>query len=122
MTATMVGIVDDDEAVRTAVARLLRSAGYKTAMYASAEEFFASPDLPTTACLVVDVTMPGMGGLRLQERLAADGHQIPVIILTGHPDATTPPHAKRLGAVAFLAKPANDQVLLTALANALATR
>ena len=119
--SAMVGIVDDDESVRRAVARLMRSAGYETATYATAAEFFSSPDVATTACLVVDLRMPGITGFGLQQGLAALGRRIPVILITADFSRGTRAHAERLGAVAVLRKPYDGALLLTAVATVMRT-
>lgn len=105
-------IVDDDEAMRDALQTLMRSVGIKTSMHARADEFLAScnPDQP--GCLVLDVRMPGMSGLELQEKLTENGIDLPVIIITGHGDIPMAVNAMRLGAVDFLEKPFREQDLL----------
>jgi two-component system, LuxR family, response regulator FixJ len=109
----VVSIVDDDESVRQAVDGLLRSAGLPAVTFASAEEFLRSEHLRSTACLIVDLQMPGMDGLQLQERLGRDGHRIPTVILTAHADHGSRDRVLRAGAAAFLQKSVNGDVLLS---------
>ena len=82
----VVAIIDDDEVVRQAIDGLLRSAGLDVAAFASAEEFLGARHLQASRCLILDLRMPGMGGLELQQRLADDGPPIPIIIVTAHGD------------------------------------
>jgi RNA polymerase sigma factor (sigma-70 family) len=105
-------IVDDDEAMRDALHTLMKSVGMKTSLHAGADEFLAShrPDQP--GCLVLDVRMPGMSGLELQDKLAEKGIDLPVIIITGHGDVPMAVSAMRAGAVDFLEKPFREQDLI----------
>lgn len=119
----VVFIVDDDASVRKSLERLVRSVGLRGETFASALEFLqflqrAPADSPS--CLVLDVRMPGVSGLALQEALEAAGHRIPVIFITGHGDITMSVRAMKAGAVDFLAKPFNDQDLLEAIQEAIA--
>jgi FixJ family two-component response regulator len=116
---SLIAVVDDDEAIREATESLIRSVGFKAAVYASAEEFLRSGHLQVTACLIVDVRMPGMSGLDLQRQLATANYSIPIIFITAHGDADTRTRALRAGAVAFLDKPFSDEVLLGAVQAAL---
>jgi FixJ family two-component response regulator len=116
---SLIAVVDDDEAIREATESLIRSVGFKAAVYASAEEFLRSSHLQVTACLIVDVRMPGMSGLDLQRQLATTNYSIPIIFITAHGDADTRTRALRAGAVAFLDKPFSDEVLLGAVQAAL---
>jgi FixJ family two-component response regulator len=115
-----VSVIDDDESVRRALGRLIRSFGWNVETFASAEEFLAPGEHRAPACLVLDLRMPGMSGLELQERLAAAGRHIPVVFITGHPDESARRAALAAGAVEFLRKPFDDRVLLDAVARALA--
>ena len=108
----VVAIVDDDGSVRSALMGLLRAAGYRARAFASAGEFLASGPAREVACLVLDVRMPGMGGLDLFERLAAGGVRIPVLFITAYADVPMAVRAMKSGAVEFLEKPFNGQVLL----------
>jgi len=117
----VVSIVDDDPSFRRSLQNLLMSAGLNVDTFESAEKFLESGSRDATGCLVVDVRMPGMGGLVLLRRLSASGSRIPVIILTAHGDDDTRQRALQAGAVAFLAKPAKGPVLLEAIRTALGT-
>ena len=121
MTSSIVTIVDDDAAVRQAVEALLRSAGFQVATFASAEEFLASPYLGRTGCLILDLQMPGMRGLELQERLAREGRRIPVVVLTAHGDDEARSRALAAGAVAFMPKPFDGDALVAAVEATLST-
>src|SRR5262245_62874059 len=107
-----VAIVDDDDLVRSALQGLLKEAGFRTRAFASAEEFLQSGQQHHTACLIADIRMPGMSGLDLQAKLNADQIKIPTIFITAHGDARLRMQALRAGAVEFLAKPFDDEVLL----------
>jgi len=108
-------IVDDDESVREALQSLLKSMGLRAEGFVSAEDFLHSAPLPDTTCLILDVRMPGMGGLELQRQLAADERRIPIIFITAHGDEDTRARALQAGAVDFLAKPFSEEALLTAV-------
>lgn len=109
---TLVYIVDDESAVREALACLLQAAGLMTKCYSSGEEFLQSFDPHLPSCLVIDVCMPGMDGLTLQSRLAKNGCRLPVVILTGHADVPMAVEAMRRGAVTLLQKPPRFHELL----------
>ncbi|MCX7098660.1 MAG: response regulator [Methylococcales bacterium] len=108
-------IVDDDPSVVKALARLLRSAGFNTATFASAEAFLALYDKDAPGCLVLDVAMPGMNGLELQQALIALGSELPIIFLTGNGDIPMSVRAIKQGAVDFLTKPVHDIDLIAAI-------
>ena len=108
----MIAIVDDEELVRTSLQRLLKMAGYTVAAFTSAEEFLRSGSLQDVHCLIADIRMPGMSGLDLQAELNAENYQIPIIFITAHGDEKMRIRAMRDGAVAFLAKPFDNTVLL----------
>jgi two-component system response regulator FixJ len=114
-----IAIVDDDESVRTAVHGVLKSVGLKTRSFASAEEFLRSGHQSETACLITDIQMPGMSGLELQATLAEEDCRIPIIFITAYGDASTRTQAMRAGAVEFLGKPFDDEVLLESVRAAL---
>ena|SRR5215831_12892399 len=116
----VVSIVDDDASLRRSLRNLLTSAGLGVETFESAELFLESSSPDTTGCLVLDVRMPGMGGLGLLKRLVAAGSRIPVIILTAHGDDDTRQRSLEAGAVAFLEKPVQGAALLNAIRNALA--
>jgi len=117
--STVVAIVDDDELVRGALQGLLKEAGFPARAFASAEEFLQSGQQHHTACLIADIRMPGMSGLDLQARLNADQIKIPTIFITAHGDARMRMQALRAGAVEFLAKPFDDELLLDSVRAAL---
>jgi FixJ family two-component response regulator len=114
-----IAIVDDDASVRGAATNLFRSMGFPVMAFASAEEFLKSGAIETASCLVLDVQMPGMGGLSLQDHLAAMGCDIPIVFVTGYPDETVRAKALKAGAVCFLAKPFSEEELLDGLRSAL---
>jgi FixJ family two-component response regulator len=114
-----IAIVDDDEDVRTAVHAVLKSAGLLPLSFASAEEFLGSGQCSETACLVSDIQMPGMNGLDLQARLTEDGCKIPIIFITAYGDTRTRMRAMNAGALDFLEKPFDDNVLLDRIRTAL---
>jgi FixJ family two-component response regulator len=107
-----VAIVDDDELMRGALQGLLREAGLPARAFACAEEFLDSGAQHLCSCLIVDIRMPGMSGLDLQARLNADQIRIPTIFMTAHGEERARRRAVRAGAVEFLAKPFDDEVLL----------
>ena len=117
-----IAIVDDDQSVRDAVTNLFRSMGFPAVAFASAEEFLNSGSLDQTSCIVLDVQMPGMDGLSLQRHLAAAGRHIPIVFVTGYPDAGLRDKAMSLGAVCFLTKPFNEADLVDGLRSALTDR
>src|SRR5271157_3298321 len=100
----LTAIVDDDESVRSAIHGLLKSVGLKTRSFASAEEFLRSGQHRETACLISDISMPGMSGLELQARLEEEECRIPIIFITAYADTRTRMQAMRAGAVEFLGK------------------
>jgi FixJ family two-component response regulator len=108
----IVVIVDDDELIRDALRGLLKEAGFSALAFASAEDFLNSGELERTACLIIDIRMPGLSGLELQARLNASGKRIPIIFITAQGDEKMRMQALRAGAVEFLTKPLNDDVLL----------
>ncbi len=117
----LIAIVDDDESVRSAIHGLLKSVGLKTRSFASAEEFLASGQPSETACLITDIRMPGMSGLELQARLAEEQCRIPIIFITAYADTRMRMQAMRAGAVEFLGKPFDDELLLESVRAALGT-
>ena len=108
-------VVDDDEAVRKAVSRLLRSAGFAAAVFASPREFLERYDSATPGCLVLDMAMPDFDGLQLQTALTEKGCILPIIFLTGHGDVSKSVQAMKQGAFDFLSKPVKDKDLLSAV-------
>ena len=115
----LIAVVDDDASMRGALRNLLRSVGFRAAAFASAEEFLQASQLQDTACAIVDVRMPGMSGLELQQHLATIQYPIPLIFITAHGDAEARARALRAGAVDFLYKPFSEEVLLRAIQSAL---
>jgi RNA polymerase sigma factor (sigma-70 family) len=113
-------VVDDDDSVRKSLVRLLKSMGYPARPYASAREFLDDwRHNPTPGCLVLDVQLPGLNGLELQEQLRDSAHPIPIIFITGHGDIPMSVRAMKAGAVDFLAKPFQDEDLLWAVQEAI---
>jgi len=110
-----ISIVDDDPAVRDALWRLMDSAGLPATAFASAEEFLASPSRDETTCLILDVRMPGMDGLELQQKLIASNWKVPIIFISAHAEAETRARALEAGAVQFFEKPFNSTALLEAI-------
>ena len=115
----MIAVVDDDDAVRQATARLVQSVGYNTFTFPSAEEFLKSEKVRDTSCLITDVQMPGLSGLDLQERLITNGHRIPIIFITAHPDHIVRARAAKDETVCILAKPFRPDHLLDCVETAL---
>lgn len=111
-------LVDDDAGVLKALSRLLQARGYEVQSFSAPQAFLASHDASIPGCAVLDVSMPGVDGLALQQTLTAGGSQRPVIFLTGKGDIPTTVRAMRAGAVDFLTKPVNDSDLLGAIKHA----
>ena len=112
---SVVFVIDDDSSVRSALRSLIRSVGLQVELYASTREFLQSkrPDVPS--CMVLDIRLPGTGGLEFQRQLAESGIHIPIIFITGHGDIPMSVRAMKAGAVEFLTKPFRDQDLLDAI-------
>jgi FixJ family two-component response regulator len=115
----VVHVVDDDEALRDSLRWLLESAGHRVATYATAESFLATFEPEQAGCIALDVRMPGMSGLELQDKLKRRGHTIPIIFITGHGDVPMAVNAVKKGALEFIEKPFNDQAFLVLIKNAL---
>lgn len=115
----VVVIVDDDELVRDSLDGLMKAAGFPALTFASAEDFLNSGEQENTACLIADIRMPGMSGLELQSKLSRDDLRIPIIFITAQGDEKMRMQALRAGAVEFLAKPFDDDVLLDSVRAAL---
>ena len=113
-------VVDDDYAVRKGLARLLQIKGYQVICFPSAEEFLKEKAKPKVACLVLDISLPGMSGLELQNRLFQQGIVLPTIFITGHGDIPMAVQAVKSGAISFLSKPFTEKELVTEIENALA--
>src|SRR5262249_9376266 len=108
----VIAIVDDDESFREALERLLGTFAFRVLSFASGEEFLESGELGGVSCLLLDLVMPGMGGLELQRHLAARGLRIPTVFITAHADDEVRQHLVATGAIAILPKPVDQQVLL----------
>jgi FixJ family two-component response regulator len=107
----MVAIVDDDESVRRALDGLMKAVGFRAITFESAEDFLSSGELDNTACLIADIRMQGMSGLELQSKLNQEHRSIPIIFITAQGDEKMRMQALRAGAVEFLTKPIDDDVL-----------
>ena len=118
MSTPAVFVVDDDVSVRESLELLLRCVGWRVETFASAQEFLARPPADCASCLVLDVSLPGLGGLDLQARVARERADMPIIFITGHADIPMTVRAMKAGAVEFLTKPFRDDVLLGAIRNA----
>lgn len=119
MTKPLISIVDDDRGVREALQRMLRSYGFSTAVFDSAEQFLASGRPCDESCLILDVRMPGMTGLGLHRYLIAEGCRIPIILITGSPTLGERERAMSMGVASYLTKPVDERVLLDTLREAL---
>jgi FixJ family two-component response regulator len=115
----IVFVVDDDVWIRESLQTLLHDEGWHPETFASAQEFLDRPRAFTPSCLVLDVSLPGLDGLELQKRVAAERTDMPIIFITGHGDIPMSVGAMKAGAIEFLTKPFNDEVLLTAIRQAL---
>jgi FixJ family two-component response regulator len=114
----IVFVVDDDISVRESLESLIRFAGWQPQTFASAQEFLSLPRVFVPSCLVLDVTLPDLNGLDLQKRIAADRIDMPIIFITGHGDVPMAVRAMKAGAAEFLTKPYGDEVLLSAIRQA----
>jgi FixJ family two-component response regulator len=115
----VVFVVDDDVSVRESLDLLIRTEGWQSETYASAEAFLARPRALVPSCLVLDVSLPDLNGLDLQRRIGVDRSDLPIIFITGHGDIPMTVRAMKAGAVEFLTKPFGDDALLTAIASAI---
>jgi len=113
-----ISIVDDDASIREALKGLMRSVRFCADAYGSAEEFLASERINDTACLILDVYLPGMNGFELQNHLKAEGRTIPIIFITAHSDEVSRQRALKGGAIDFLSKPVRRDTLLKAIQSA----
>ena len=121
MTEATVFIVDDDPAIRDSLSWLIETIGYPVRSYSSAQEFLDAYDPQMPGCLILDVRLPGMSGLQLQQKMQADNINLPVIIISGHGDVPMAVKAMQQGAQVFLEKPFRDQDLLDNIQEALET-
>jgi two-component system response regulator FixJ len=112
-------VIDDDASMRRALTFLLQSAGYKVETHSSAEEFLRREHYDGVGCIILDVQMPGLSGMDLQERLMRSDYRIPIIFLTGHGELSMGVQAMKKGAIDFLSKPCDDEQLLEAVRSAI---
>ena len=115
----IIAIVDDDASVREGLQSLIRSAGWRVETFASAQEFLARRGAEAPSCVILDLQLPGLSGLDLQNRMAKGGLEIPIVFLTGHGDIPASVQAMKAGAVEFLTKPLDEQKLLEAIQEAI---
>ena len=115
----VVFVVDDDPSVRESLASLISAAGWRAQVFGSAAEFLARPSSRAASCLVLDVTLPDLNGLELQERIATHRSEMPIIFITGHGSVPMTVRAMKAGAIEFLTKPFRGEVLLRAIGQAL---
>jgi two-component system, LuxR family, response regulator FixJ len=112
-------VIDDDASMRRALSYLLEAAGYKVETYSSAETFLTRENYGGVGCIILDVRMPGLSGMELQEKLIRSAYRMPIIFLTGHGEVTMGVQAMKKGAVDFLTKPCDDEQLLAAIHRAI---
>jgi FixJ family two-component response regulator len=117
--APIVFVVDDDISIRESLELLIRSEGWKPETFSSAQDFLARSRTPVPSCLVLDISLPGLNGLELQKRVAAELPDLPIIFITGYGDVPKTVQAMKAGAVEFLTKPFKDEALLSAIQHAL---
>ena len=115
----LISIVDDDDALRKSLDNLIRSVGWRAQVFHSAEAFLSSNQVPAPDCLILDIRLPGISGLKLQRQLAETNSDIPIIFITAHEDEDQRDQALEAGAVAFLYKPFYEEALLNAIDAAL---
>lgn len=115
----VIAVVDDEDSVRRALLRLLQSAGFQVAVFASGEEFLRSLNETTPNCVVLDLHMPDVNGFDVQEALGRDHPGLPIVIITGYDTAETKARVLQHGAVAYLGKPVDAMVLLASISHAL---
>ncbi|MEJ5056854.1 MULTISPECIES: response regulator transcription factor [unclassified Pseudomonas] len=118
----VISIVDDDESGRIALSSLVRSMGCEPSLFSCAEDFLACAKSYGTDCLISDVQMPGMTGLDLQTELLSQGHDIPIIFITAYPEESVRKRAKSAGAICFLSKPFDGQVMINCIEQILRNR
>ena len=115
----IIATVDDDASVREGLQSLIRSAGWRVEVFVSAQEFLARVGAEAPSCVILDLQLPGLSGLDLQNRMAKGGLEIPIVFLTGHGDIPASVQAMKAGAVEFLTKPLDEQKLLEAIQEAI---
>ena len=118
-TTPIVFVVDDDVSVRESLESLIRYEGWQPQTFCSADEFLDHPRAATASCLVLDLTLPGLNGLELQERIASDRSEMPIIFISGYGDVPKTVRAMKAGAVEFLTKPFSNDDLLSAIRQAI---
>jgi FixJ family two-component response regulator len=114
-----IAVIDDDEAVREATKALLRSLGYATSTFSSAEAFLVSQERQQVSCIISDIRMPGMSGIALQQHLVSEGYKIPFILITAFPEEGMERQALSAGALGFLRKPYDEQNLIDCIETAM---
>ena len=119
LASRVIHIVDDDSSFRSAIAGLLNAAGYGVALYESSQQFLDKPPTKLSDCILLDVQMPGLSGLQLQDRLSQLGNRLPIVFLSGHADVPTSVRAIKAGAEDFLTKPVIKEQLLETIRRAL---
>jgi len=115
----LISIVDDDDSLRNSLDNLIRSVGFRAQGFPSAEAFLSSNQVHDTACLILDVRLPGMNGLELQRKIVAENWRLPIIFITSHADGDARARALEAGAVDYLYKPFREEELLNAIDAAL---
>ena len=118
-TPSIAFVVDDDISIRESLELLLRDDGLEVKTFVSAQEYLSNPSVAFPSCLLLDISLPGLNGLDLQKRVAVERPEMPIIFITGHGDIPMTVQAMKAGAVEFLTKPFSDNILLTAVRNAL---
>lgn len=121
-TSPLIAVVDDEESIRRALSRLLRSVGFSVQAYPSGDAFLESVETEPPDCVILDLHMPEIDGFEVQSRLVQSGARIPIVVLTGHDSPEARDRVTRLGVSAYLRKPVHDEHLLDAIAVALASR
>jgi FixJ family two-component response regulator len=119
MSGPIIHIVDDDRSFRVAMGRFMQASGFEVAFYASGEDILAHPPGPEPGCILLDLQMPGLGGLELQDRLRQEASFLPIVFLTGHGDIESTVVAMKAGAAEFLEKSGSSQALLEAVERSL---
>jgi FixJ family two-component response regulator len=119
VNSALISIIDDDRSVREAIQGLIRSLGYATVAFGSAEDYLDSGRIGDTACIITDLQMQGLSGIDLQRRLIADGHRTPMIFVTAFPSDRLRKQALDAGAFGFLSKPFEESSLITCIDKAL---
>ena len=122
MASNLISVVDDEEPIRGTTKLLIHSFGYQAAVFESAEVFLKSGQLRDTSCLLLDVQTPGINGLQVQRRLAAEGCRVPIIFISAYGNRESRRQAMQAGAVAFLDKPFSDEQLVENIRSALKPR